>query len=432
MIPQTENGYNSSKRKIEDRNAAIEEPRRVGEREAKPQTNGDSKVVSSSPQPPPKKRIRYTEPPIWARSVRSKAPLSMSTKTNLKANGKLPLGIYPANQGPPPIKTEMNGNNQLPAPSIRVAPLPNTVKEDPSVILGPWEQSITNTRPQDDISKLVADFLYSHVVSRNDLGELASRGVDIEIEAKLGQIIDKDTNERYILPIDSECVLRANTGLTFRSSMTETQHRTLNEFLNKRVQESYAPNPLPDSKERVKIIYNHRRERDTFYELPQTMYSSLPAAVREQLNSRQRIRVRISHDQKTGQVLAKIIKCRVANLDIYMPKQALDCRISINFEMKFDMDVEDIIAASTSDRQPDRNKDRLSYTQSVYQFDLTQVTQTSNIQAMKEHELEIEVSTAAVREQGQKAAAGSTNEYLALVEGLVSNVRVLARATPFQ
>lgn len=42
------------------------------------------------------------------------------------------------------------------------------------------------------------------------------------------------------------------------------------------------------------------------------------------------------------------------------------------------MELEEIVAASTSDRQPDRNKDRLSYTQSHYQIDLTQVTQTTN------------------------------------------------------
>lgn len=108
------------------------------------------------------------------------------------------------------------------------------------------------------------------------------------------------------------------------------------------------------------------------------MLSNLPAVVREQLNPRHRVKVRISQDQKTGQVLAQIIKCRIKDLDIYMPNRPLDCRISINFEMKFDMDVEDIIAASTGDRQPDRNKDRLSYTQSHYQIDLTQVTQTTN------------------------------------------------------
>jgi polynucleotide 5'-triphosphatase len=48
----------------------------------------------------------------------------------------------------------------------------------------------------------------------------------------------------------------------------------------------------------------------------------------------------------------------------------------------------------------------------------------------KEHELEIEVATPAIREQGQRAMSGQPNEYLALVEGFIDNVRVLARAVP--
>jgi polynucleotide 5'-triphosphatase len=48
----------------------------------------------------------------------------------------------------------------------------------------------------------------------------------------------------------------------------------------------------------------------------------------------------------------------------------------------------------------------------------------------KEHELEIEVSAAAIMDQGRKAASGEPNEYLALVEGLIDNVRVLSRNVP--
>lgn len=133
----------------------------------------------------------------------------------------------------------------------------------------------------------------------------------------------------------------------------------------------------PQAEGRVKVDYKHRRERDSFYELPPAAHANLPAAVREVLNPRHRVKVRISHDQKTGQILAMIIKARIVNLDIYMPQQHLDCRISINLEMKYDGTVEEIMAASVGDRQADRNKDRLSYTQSHYQIDLTQVTQTT-------------------------------------------------------
>lgn len=106
------------------------------------------------------------------------------------------------------------------------------------------------------------------------------------------------------------------------------------------------------------------------------MHATLPPALRALLNPRYTVKVRVTHDQKTGQPLAKIIKARVADLDIFFPSLILDCRISINFEMRFDGDIDDLIASSDGAQRPDRNKDRLSYKQSHYQVDLTQVTQS--------------------------------------------------------
>lgn len=55
-----------------------------------------------------------------------------------------------------------------------------------------------------------------------------------------------------------------------------------------------------------------------------------------------------------------------------------------------------------------------------------------NVRMEKEHELEIEVSTAAIREQAQRAAAGQPHEYTALVEGFLDNMRLLANQVPPQ
>lgn len=96
--------------------------------------------------------------------------------------------------------------------------------------------------------------------------------------------------------------------------------------------------------------------------------------------SRKSVRVRVTHDQKTGEVLGKIIKARVADIDIHFPACPMDCRISVNLEMDWDGPSEELdqLAASQRDRQPNRNKDRLSYTHGHYQVDLTQVTQQMN------------------------------------------------------
>jgi hypothetical protein len=89
--------------------------------------------------------------------------------------------------------------------------------------LGPWEPSIIGYRPYEEVPKRVADWLFHQVVTRLDAGELASRGVEIEIEAKLGQLIDKGTNERFRLPIESECILSNTAKVLFKSSMTEVR-----------------------------------------------------------------------------------------------------------------------------------------------------------------------------------------------------------------
>jgi polynucleotide 5'-triphosphatase len=118
-----------------------------------------------------------------------------------------------------PVKAEPTNGHHRPG-AARPSPVPQ-VEFRGDGPLGPWEPSITGFRPFEEVSKLVADWLFVQVVTRADAGELASRGVQIEIEAKLGQLIHKDTNERFYLPVQSECILADSRQITFRSSMTE-------------------------------------------------------------------------------------------------------------------------------------------------------------------------------------------------------------------
>ena len=122
------------------------------------------------------------------------------------------------------------------------------------------------------------------------------------------------------------------------------------------------------------MTYVHTKERDTFYELSQSGQLSLPASIRSQLNPRHnKAKVRITTDQDS-RVLAKIIKVRVADIDIYSPRTAFDWRVSVNLEMNFDGDMKDLVEVQEGHKRPDRNKDRVSYKHLAYQIDLTQVT----------------------------------------------------------
>jgi hypothetical protein len=201
----------------------------------------------------------------------------------------------------------------------------------------------------------------------------------------------------------------------------------MNNFLNESLKASM---PQPGSN-RIPLSYAHKKERDTFYEISA---SDLPPIVQHNLHPRHKPKVRVTTNQ-TGEVIAKIVKCRIADLDVYSPRTSLDWRISVNLEMNYDGDVHNLPISDGGGRGRtggERNKDRMSYRHLAYQIDLTQVaTAEHQIKPGFEHELEVEISAAEIRRQGELALAGDPkNQYELLIQGFVDNVRVLARTVP--
>lgn len=218
----------------------------------------------------------------------------------------------------------------------------------------------------------------------------------------------------------------------------------------------------PQSGPRVQVHYKHRREVDKQFELAPNNRDHLPGCVRALMRPRQTPRARVTYDQRSKEVLAKIVKVRVADMHIHMPNAPVDCRISVNLEMNWPGPVEELEAGGGGTNPP-RQKDRLSYAQGNIQVDLTQVTmpgasvsippssnslpkvpslipqrpgfsigdkkQLTDVQAPrgKEHELEVELSPGIVIEQGRRLMGGEPHKYPELVESFVDNVRLLAR-----
>lgn len=153
----------------------------------------------------------------------------------------------------------------------------------------------------------------------------------------------------------------------------------MNAFLNKAFIDSQNPKGhavKPHTKPRIPMSYIHTRECDTYYELSQAGYQSLPKSINQMLNSRRhsKPKARITTDQKTGRLLAKVIKVRVADLDVYSPKTDYDFRISINLEKSMPEAWQPLVQPRPkSVAKVLRNKDRLSYRHLAYQIDLTQV-----------------------------------------------------------
>lgn len=433
----------------------------------------------------PKKRTRYTEIPAWARKYDSgalKKPNLIVHKPGAAhhangggsnsgdkrevAGGSTTSAMHsrhtsrqgtpeagPATQAPaaaaaaPPaaaaaaastaVALDAAGGAAPADAAAGAAASKTTLADSRAALLHPWEESVTGDKPYEELSRKVADFLFVNVVSNPNMIEIQGLGVQFEIEAKLGTLISKDTNQRIALPVASECILQDNGRVTFKSSMTEVQHKAYNEFLNGLVVQTDARNPVNAgrARPRVPVVYKHRREIDRFFELPLGLQERLPACVRNLLPHRYPVKVRVTYDKKTNEVLAKIVKARISDLNVFFPDAPLDCRLSVNLEMNWDGTVDELEAlAATMTREPppDREKDRLSYTQGHYQIDLTQVTyKVQGPQKMereeKEHELEVELSPGVLIEQGRRARNGEAHAYPELVEGLVDNVRILAR-----
>ena len=234
MVVDSDRAVTPAKRKLEDRDLS---PRELEHREARPPpgevngghipSNASASRTSSSPVMPRKKRLRRPQPPIWAQSARSlgnkmpnQANFVLQKRVHAHVNGKQEESIKPNRQSrhaSPTTSRPQQGQNRTPA-----AP---PVETGPQDLLGPWETCITGVKPYEELSHTVADFLFMNVINNEDLQEITSRGIQFEIEAKLGTLIEKDTNHRVDRLLDSECVLHNNGRIAFRSSMTEVKIR---------------------------------------------------------------------------------------------------------------------------------------------------------------------------------------------------------------
>ncbi|KAK0736027.1 CYTH-like domain-containing protein [Apiosordaria backusii] len=383
--------------------------------------------------PERKKRKLHQRPPIWAQSQDGRPlqkanhvlfqPIPFSGSVSHQANGR--VEPQASRQTSPEEKRSIAApreHQSAPPPPPQPAPS----QADAAAVgsgLAPWERTIVNTCIPDSVAKNLADWLFHFVVNFPDIQEMEERGVKFEIEAKLGKLVEKGSSQRIRLPIETECVLSEGDWIRFQSSMSESEHRSFNEFLNEQVKETHM------NRSRIPIEYLHRREIDRFVELPPAIREQfLPKCV-TRLGGGKPPRVRVTYEKKTSQVLARIVKARIADASIHFPQLPLDCRISINLEWPWDgpQEVLDKLVNDQGGGGYQRDKDRLCYKHRYFQVDLTQViSHTNDGQTNKEHELEVEIDPVALFDQGRRAGNHQPNQYIELVGGLVDNIRVLA------
>ncbi|ETS60304.1 hypothetical protein PaG_05859 [Moesziomyces aphidis] len=231
----------------------------------------------------------------------------------------------------------------------------------------PPERSIFGVDPLDDFATMVGDWIFANSQGRSN----------VEIEGKIGQIIDQETGERIQLPVRNETVVDLSRT-RFDSRMTISQHAQYNRILNSLVSRSGE-----SSYTGAKVSYQRRKEIDYFHPAPGG-------------------KVRVTRDADTLAIKPDgiIQKQRIADLNIHCPNRLFDYRISINTEAPADK--------PTSDHVSIREKNRLSYTHQNFIVDLTQVTVADKPQEPI-HELEIEIRDVAQLMQAASQARAKTN-----------------------
>ncbi|KAJ9068375.1 mRNA-capping enzyme subunit beta [Entomophthora muscae] len=255
------------------------------------------------------------------------------------------------------------------------------------------ELSIFNRQAHDSIVKVVAEFIGRYLDRPN-----------VEIEAKLGLLIDKNTHSRLHLPIMTEAAITQDRFIRFQSDMSQAQHQHFNQMLNTRVNETNSA-----GYKGKRISYKHLYEKDTFYVAKGG-------------------KIRVTCDSRTDEIKEDGIvqKTRLDSMDIYSPLNNLDFRISINDEVPMEL--------PTGKPMHVRIKDRLSYEHDLWRVDLTQVKtqgtgpQSNGNSSGMTHELEIEVSNLEVlRNEHNLMKQGKANQYLHFIHCFLNNVRLLAQ-----
>lgn len=355
------------------------------------------------------KRKRHDPKPIWA--IREGEALEAHHQDQrLLRQQNPPPSTTPQMQPRALDSTSAQSNGHLPPPK------PNKRE------LTAFERPITDdSEVYDEVTRQVCNFIWANITNETIRRITAEDPLtELEIEARWGQITDRGLNSRLRGIHQTECVVSVD-GTKFESTMSLEQHKKMNQFLNAEVQKSRAP-----ASGRAVVDYKHTKEVDIFYELSQQGFEMLhPLVQQEILSSKTKQRVRVTKDIKTGEVIRKIIKLRIQNMEISSPRTEWDYRIGINLEINYPGPIDNLDRAAENGRPTEeRTKDRMSYSWlSAFQLDLTQVTQGPN----KNHELELEVKTQLLLEAVENMRRDQPSNYESVVAGMVNNLRLLSR-----
>lgn len=380
-------------------------------------------AVESGETPPPKKlrsMRKHTERPVWAR-------------LNLK-NPRAPAHLTKAHNNHETLS--IAAANKANKPSLETLPIDHDMLLMRKLLAGPWERSIKGSPPLASFTKAVADWFAQQLRACEGICQDPAEG-QIEIEAKVGRLFDSSTGQRLKLPVANMVVLEepfATAKCTFQSEMQEHEYMAMRESLRKLFLEKHEEPGHP------KLRYEHIQEIDTFQRLSNIGLSAVPEAVaKRQIQRDLKLRTTEENDPMTnrvGQIKARIVKVKLADLHIYNPQSDYDLRITMNVECnlmqpELELDPGALAEEPTPERpnQPARKKDRVSYKHlGIYQIDLTKVQYEKHLGMAPKYELELEVDAGVLREQLGRLLRRGESGFTHIVDGFIDNATWLMTA----
>jgi len=328
---------------------------------------GTDSESDREPTPPPLKRARQSGSPRTSTSTGA---------SNVKIKSLLPT------TSPTASLPVMNNPSDLPPLSV----------------------SILGVEPLDEFIREIADFVHHMVTTRPNMGPDAK----VEVEAKLGVLRDRTTGKRISLPVLVETILAPDgMDLRFESNMSATQHKHFNTLLNELQRRSSEPlHPASP------LEYKH-------FKLVDSSYASD--------NPRDRDKIRVTREEKSGMVVEITKKVRLGDLNVYSPKRSADWRVSVNLEVP--------VPHPVGTPSLTRRKDRICYSHEEFNIDLTQVVSNAgpNVPPETLYELEVEIARSALllstasKRGDPNVPEHERNAFDELIRSFVNNARILVK-----
>lgn len=361
--------------------------------------SGDSHVDAESAQSPPRKFSGDT--------IIDTEHALLQLPPEVKVEPELP-------RHPPPPE-----NKPIPTWARKVPPANKNMVRRVRKQTAP-EPGITNKPPRDQLADMLCMWLFQTLTA-------IPKDCPVEVEAKIGTLIDRETNDRLQTrptistdaPIEPGCA-------RFESTMTREQHMLMNQYLNEAVERSKAPG-------RTAIQYHGRRvEVDRFYEMPAAVRQALPEFSHKFLKPHSKIRVTTELSKaENGKERFKeaLVKLRVDSMDVICPLDPFDFRVSVNLEIPYGGSMQALREAIEEGGWRYRRKDRIPYQHQGIEIDLTAVRRIGSTPEQMEtsNELEVEANGEDIRDHAWRSELGIENGYEEQVTLFLNNVRTLVR-----